>query len=176
MTTQADRFRYLPLLIAGVAVVLFSTAGIGRIAGLFSVPTGDSSGLVAFAGVPAAAAEVIEGAAQTVPQPPIGAIGAKDAKDAKSAKGGGRGKGRCANCGVIVSVVETARNAADRGTIETARVATGHPIETSMNLTPRVSITIRMADGSIHTIDEASPANWRLGEQVILIAGANPAK
>ncbi len=171
MTTQADRFRYLPLLIAGFAVVLFSTAGIARIAGLFSVPTGDSGDVVALAGVPAA--EVMEGAVQDVPQP---RAGEKVAKSAKSAKSGARGKVRCAHCAVIVSVVETGKTAADRSTSETARVTTGHAIETSMNLIPRFTITMRMVDGSIRTIDEASPATWRVGEQVILIAGTNLSK
>lgn len=156
MTTQANRFRYLPLLIAG----------------LVAVPTGDSSGLLAFAGLPAAAAEVIEGSAQTVLQPSTGAAGAAGAAGVK----GRRGKGRCVNCGVIVSVVEMERNTADIGTNETARVTTRHQIETSIKLTQRFKITIRMADGSIRAIDEASPANWRLGEQVIVIAGATPAK
>ena len=165
MSTQADRFRYLPLLIAGIAVVLFSTAGIARIAGLFSVPTGDSSDAVVVAGIPAA--EVIEGAVQGVPQSRVGG---------KGAKGGGRGKVRCAHCGVIVSVVEMGKTAADRSTIETTRVTTGPAIETSINLIQRFTITMRMADGSIRTIDEASPATWRVGEQVILIAGANLSK
>lgn len=156
MTRQANRFRYLPLLIAG----------------LLAVPMGDSSGVLAFDSVPAAAADVIEGSVQTVVQPPTGEIGATGVTGTK----GRRGKGRCANCGVIVSVVEMERNKADIGTIETARVTTGRQTETSMKLTQRFKITIRMADGSIRAIDEASPANWRLGEQVILIAGADPAK
>lgn len=156
MTRQANRFRYLPLLIAG----------------LLAVPTGDSSGVLAFDSVPAAAADVIEGSVQTVVQPPTGEIGATGVTGTK----GRRGKGRCVNCGVIVSVVEMERSAAEIGTNETARVTTGRQTETSMKLTQRFKITIRMADGSIRAIDEASPANWRLGEQVILIAGANPAK
>lgn len=156
MTRQANRFRYLPLLIAG----------------LLAVPMGDSSGVLAFDSVPAATADVIERSVQTVVQPPTGEIGATGVTGTK----GRRGKGRCANCGVIVSVVEMERNKADIGTIETAGVTTGRQTETSMKLTQRFKITIRMADGSIRAIDEASPANWRLGEQVILIAGANPAK
>ncbi len=176
MTTQANRFQYLPLLVAGFAVVLFSTAGIARIAGLFSTPTADSRGLVAVASHPAAAAEEIEAGAQTVPQLPIDAMGAKSTKSTKSAKGGGRGKGRCTNCGVIVSVVEMDGNEADRGTIKTAQLTTDHNIKNPMTLTQRFRITIRMSDGSTRTIVEASPANWRLGEQVTLIAGTNPSQ
>jgi alkyl hydroperoxide reductase subunit AhpC len=75
-----------------------------------------------------------------------------------------------------MSLVETDRNDSDVGLIEAAEVATGHRIDTSSKVTKHFKMIVRMADGSIRAIDEVTPANWRIGEQVILIAGTNPSK
>ena len=42
MKTQAGKFSYLPLLITGIAVILFSTAGVARMLGWGLSSTGDS--------------------------------------------------------------------------------------------------------------------------------------
>lgn len=41
---------------------------------------------------------------------------------------------------------------------------------------PRYEIIIRLNDGSVQAIPTDNPANWRVGERMILIAGANPAR
>ena len=43
-----------------------------------------------------------------------------------------------------------------------------------LNLMTRYEIIVRMADGSHSAINQASPASWRLGERVIVIAGTIP--
>ena len=59
---------------------------------------------------------------------------------------------RCDECGVI----ESMRRVAAAG-----------------NLPAVYEITVRMRDGSIRVNSEASPANWRPGERIILIAGGS---
>ena len=79
---------------------------------------------------------------------------------------------RCAECGMFVSMREvesegTVPGAAGGGTAgsrDEIRVKTARSYE----------ITIRMADGSSRVISAANPANWRAGDRLIVIAGANP--
>lgn len=71
--------------------------------------------------------------------------------------------GKCAECGVIVSVREMDAHAEGAGLDESGGVVARH------------EITIRMADRSSRVISDASPASWRPGEPVILIDGANSA-
>ena len=59
-------------------------------------------------------------------------------------------RSRCDECGVIESV----RRAVQVG-----------------NATASYDIRVRLGDGSVHTISDSSPANWRAGERTILIAG-----
>jgi hypothetical protein len=61
---------------------------------------------------------------------------------------------RCRACGVIESV----RSAAPAG---------GAPAA--------YELTVRLADGSVHKVNDANPASWRPGERMILIAGRGPA-
>jgi hypothetical protein len=154
MKKHADR-RYWPLVIAGIAVVLFSIVGIARIMGLLSDARGSSGG--AFDLLHAAAAEALAPDAQPDPQP---------------AKRNERAKRRCAECGVIVSVrvIESSGNAFS-GAAPPGSVTTGNRIEAPVAWTVGHEITIRISDGSIHTIILASPAPWRPGERMILIAG-----
>jgi hypothetical protein len=53
-------------------------------------------------------------------------------------------------------------------------VMAGTPDETRAGSARSYEITVRLADGSRRVIDHASPANWRPGERVIVIDGANP--
>jgi hypothetical protein len=85
----------------------------------------------------------------------------------------GRGKRKCAECGLVVSLWEIEGN--DR---ELARVAapseesasTRHKSQTASHKSYKM--TIRMADGTSRIIYHASPTTWRPGERVILIDGA----
>ena len=107
MKTQIDKASCLALLITGLAIVLFSTAGIARMLGWGPGSISDSDDVPALE-VPAA------GEAAAGP--------------------------RCPECGVVVS-------------------------------TGAHEITVRMADGSSRVINHASPARWRAGERLIVIAG-----
>lgn len=42
------------------------------------------------------------------------------------------------------------------------------------NSTETYEITVRMRDGTAHINRDPNPANWRPGERIILIGGANP--
>jgi len=56
----------------------------------------------------------------------------------------------------------------------TVALSLGTPIATRVNSTRRYSIIVRMADGSSRVLTDASPASWRPGERVIVIAGTKP--
>ena len=88
-------------------------------------------------------------------------------------EGKGRTKGKCAECGLIVSMREITGN--DRGFHRTAAgvITVGHQVEAPVKAPRRYEITIRMADGSSRVIDHDNPASWRPGERVIVIAGAS---
>jgi hypothetical protein len=77
MKTQSDKSSFLPPLITGVAIVLFSTAGIARMMGWGPNSTGDSGDMLA------------PGQTASVP-----------------ASGEARARPRCAECGVVVSMRE----------------------------------------------------------------------
>lgn len=144
MKTQADKFPYLPLLTTVIAVILFSTAGIARMMGWGSNSTNDSGDISALY--------------QTAPV----------------TTGEARAKPKCPECGVIVSMREIERQEEGSGPGAADGVAAGTQDETRAGPTGSYEITVRLADGSRRVIDHASPANWRPGERVIVIDGANP--
>ena len=66
-----------------------------------------------------------------------------------------RPKTRCDECGEIKSM----RQVASAG-----------------NLPPTYEITVRMRDGSIRVHHDPSPADWRPGDRIKLIGGADPSE
>lgn len=80
---------------------------------------------------------------------------------------------RCPGCGVIVSMREVDVPVETSVHEVIGAVQVGNPDEAARVLTRNHEITIRMADGSSRVISHASPANWRLGERVVVI-DANP--
>jgi hypothetical protein len=155
MKTQADKSSYfhragaargvLTLLITGIAVILFSTAGIARIVGWGSNSTDDSGDILALD--------------QTAPVPTTSEA---------------RAKPRCPECGVIVSMREIEVRNKDSGPGTTGRVVAGNQDETRVKSTRSYEITVRLADGSSRVFNDAKPARWRSGERVIVIDGADP--
>lgn len=155
MKTQADKSSYfhragaargvLTLLITGIAVILFSTAGIARIVGWGPNSTDNSGDILALD--------------QTAPVP---------------ATNEARVKGRCPECGVIVSMRGIERHDQDSGSGAAGGVTAGHRDETRVKSTKSYEIVVRMAGGSSRVINHASPASWRPGERVIVIDGADP--
>ena len=154
MMTQAVKSSYfhragvargvLTLLITGIAVILFSTAGIARIVGWGQNSTDDSGDILALD--------------QAAPVPTSEA----------------RAKPRCPECGVIVSMREIERHDQDSGPGAAGGVTTGNRDETRVKPARSYEIVIRLADGSSRVINDAKPARWRPGERVIVIDGADP--
>jgi hypothetical protein len=67
---------------------------------------------------------------------------------------------KCPECGVV----ESWRELAAQGGAENRAEAGAKPIKA-------YEITLRMKDGSSHRFVDASPANWRPGQRIILISG-----
>lgn len=153
MNAQANESRHLPMLIVGIAVILFSTAAIARIVGWIPASTDGSGDVGASDDHPVAAT------AQMAPLPMLG----------KS-----RSKGRCAECGVIVSTREIYTRDEGDDSHASGRTVAGSPNELRVTTARHYETTIRLADRSSRTINHASPASWRPGERVIVIDGANP--
>ena len=160
MKTQSTKFRYLPRLIVGIAVVLSSTVGIAAIMGWLPASTDGSGGILALDNLPVASANPVAVTARTAP--------------GQLAGGDARAKGRCAECGVIVSTREIDARGEGAGFDASGGAVAGNHNELRVTSARRYEITIRLADRSTRVINHASPASWRPGERVIVIDGANP--
>jgi hypothetical protein len=144
MKTRTDTSSWLPLLITGLAIILFSTAGIARMMGWGPGSTVDSDDILA----PDRALPVLTGEARV--------------------------QSRCPECGMIVSMQKIESPDGASGPGATDGVAAGNRGETRVKSTERHEIIVRMADGSSRVIDDANPSRWRLGQRLIVIAGAGP--
>jgi hypothetical protein len=137
----SSKSRRLMLLIAGVTVILTSTAAIARIMDWFPAPVVSS--------------EVIrtdEGLATTL-EADVPARGA----------GYGKRKSKCPGCGAIVSVREV-----NDGGNAGGKLAEAHAKSTA-GAGKYYEFTVRLRDGSKHVITDADPAAWRVGERVNVI-------
>ncbi len=107
--------------------------------------------------------------------PPVSAkaLAIDDRMPSMRVEGKRRTKGRCAECGLIVSMREIAGSHADFQRAGTGGMTAEHLIEAPLKASRRYEITLRMADGSIRVISHDRPASWRAGERAILIEGAN---
>jgi hypothetical protein len=82
------------------------------------------------------------------------------------------GPRKCAECGVIVSARKI-EPADERIRVKApGRIAAGSRALSERKPVRNYEITIRLQDGSTHVITDANAANWRHGERVIIIAGA----
>lgn len=158
MKTPANKSPYLPLLIVGIAVILFSTAGVAAIMAWFPASIDDSGDTLAPDNLPLASAKRAAEAARTAPM---------------QVTGDARAKERCAGCGVIVSTREIDARVESTGFDASGAAAAGKPTGIRMASTKRYETTIRLPDRSSRVIHHANPASWRPGERVIVIEGAN---
>jgi hypothetical protein len=158
MNMQANKSRCLPRLIVGIAVILFSTAGIAAIMGWLPASADGAGDTLAPDDVPAASAKRVAATAQTAPV---------------QVKGEARANGRCAECGVIVSTRKIDARGAGTGVNASGKAAARNRDELRLTSAGRYETTIRLADRSSRVINHASPASWRPGERVIVIDGAN---
>ena len=113
----------LPLLVAGVAAIMFSTAA------------ATSAPLLDWLHKSSAAAPDND--------PQAAVSGLPDAGELRPAA-------KCTECGVV----ESTRRVAQDGDLPTLH-----------------EITVRLRDGSIRVSRQVSPAQWRIGERIILIDG-----
>jgi len=149
MRTHTNWYSYLPPLITVIAVIVFSTAGIARIAGWGTNSTDDDSGDIL----------------------------ALDLSAPVPATNAARVRARCPECGVIVSMREIEVRDEDAGRARTAGGAVaGSRIETRVDLNRTYEFTVRRPDGSSHVFNDTNAKRWRSGERVIVIDGANPSK
>lgn len=132
-------------LITGIAIILFSTAGIARIMGWGANSTDASRDGLAPDQMPAV---------ETMREARVHA--------------------RCAECGVIVSMRKIERRKEDSGPGAAGGGTAGNRDESRLKAARNHEITVRMADGSSRVIEAANAAAWRRGERLIVIAGAIP--
>jgi hypothetical protein len=154
MNPQAGKFSYfhragaargvLAPLIIGIAIVLFSSAGIARMMGWGSIAADDSGDILTL----------------------------DEAAAPGQAMSEARTNARCAECGMFVSMREI--ESEDPGPGAAGGATAGNRDEIRGQPARNYEITIRMADGSSRVIGAANPAAWRTGERLIFIAGAIP--
>lgn len=161
MKTQPHKSRYLPLLAVGMAVILFSTAGIAAIKGWLPAPTVNLGNTVPFEN-------------SAVKPVKTSALPAKATKRLAEARA--RTNGRCVDCGIVVSMLEINGHDDDSGIGVESGLLAGDQDEKSLNSAKGYKIIVRMTDGSIQAITHLHPANWRPGTRVIIIDGAIPSR
>jgi len=183
METQANNSPHTLFWIAGIAVTVFSAAGIAAIMGWIPTSTSSPTESIAVAKQPAAQAKPVA-RAHTTPVQVAGNVSA-------SAK--------CAECGVVelVREIETKGEGSGVGAVGGAVVGgvlghqvgsgrgqdaatvvgavggavAGHQIEKYAKSTKSYEITVRFEDGSSRVIHEASAPSWRTGDRVKVTNG-----
>ena len=192
METQDKKSPHTLFWIAGIAVTVFSAAGIAAIMGW--IPTSNSSPTedIALAKQPTAPSK------PTIARSDSPAAQAREAReDARAARA--QAQARCAECGVIESVREitTKGEGSGVGAVGGAvvggvlghqvgggsgqKIATvvgavggavvGHEVEKRVKSTISYEITVRLEDGSSRVIHEANAPTWRAGDRVKVING-----
>jgi hypothetical protein len=154
MKTQTDKSSSLLLTIAGIAVILLGIAGVTRIMGWLPNSIGGFRNIPAIEVLSAASAKsVAEPVDMDLPQAPSNA----------------RGKRRCPECSVIVSMREI-----DASGPNASLGAVGQKVASNENGMRGTSarsyqFTVRLEGGSRRVIIDANPASWRPGQRVIVI-------
>lgn len=184
METQTNKSPHTLFWIAGIAVTVFSAAGIAAIMGWIPSSTSSPSENIALAKQPTAPAKPAAARAQTAP--------AQMASNTSA-------KAKCAECGVVESVreIETKGEGSGIGAVGGAvvggvlghqvgggsgqKIATvvgavggamaGNEVEKRVKSSKSYEITIRFEDGSSRVIHEASAPSWRTGDRVKFING-----
>jgi hypothetical protein len=143
--TRPATSSYLPALITGIAVILFSSAGVARMMGWGPNSTdasGDTLALEASALAPL-----------TDALPRL----------------------KCAECGVVVSTrkIESREYEFARGEASDA-VTSGSRRAALEKSAARYEVVVRMTGGTHRVIEESHAATWRTGEQLMIIGGPKP--
>jgi outer membrane lipoprotein SlyB len=189
METQTSKSPQTLFWIAGIAVTVFSIAGIAAIMGWIPTSTSTPADNAALAKQSAAPAKSAAASARAVPeQAPVQVAGNKPVVRAV-----------CAECGVVESVreIDTKGEGSGLGAVGGAvvggvlghqigggsgkKIATvvgavggavaGNEIEKRVKSAKSYDITIRFEDGSSRVINEANAPSWRVGDRVKVING-----
>ena len=151
MNTPVHKYLQLPLLIEGIAAILFSAVAFSAVTASIETPVESLQSAGAGSELPGAAPPAIEAPTQAM-------------RDTRS-------KARCEECGVIESTRVVEIRSASIGADALDGTAAGKRTETA-KVPARIHQTVvRMRDGSMLVIDDVYPERWRPGERVKLIAG-----
>lgn len=159
MNMHFNEVPHLRLLIAGVAVILFGTSGIAAV----------------MAWMPGSADMADDVVALDRLAPPVRPAGAEAQISAESAEGDARSRAKCEECGIVASLRDIEQPAKGNDPAAGGGMARGTRNEMGGKPARRYEVTVRMQDGSSRVFMQAAPVNWRAGERLILIAGANHA-
>ena len=188
METQTRKSPHTLFWIAGIAVTLFSVAGIAAIMGWIPASTGGSGEDIGQAKPPAAQAKPAAANAYKAPaQPPV-----QVATNAPA-------RAQCAECGVIESVreIDTKGAGSGIGAVGGAVVGgllghqigggsgqdiatvvgavggavAGNEVEKRVKSTKSYEITVRFEDGSSRVMQESALPSWRTGDRVKVVNG-----
>ena len=188
METQASKSPHTLFWIAGIAVTVFSAAGIAAIMGWIPASTGSPGESSADANQRMAPAQPAAAKTHTPP-----------ARVSAQGTGTTPAKVPCAECGVIELVleVETKGEGTGIGAVGGAvvggvlghqvgggsgqKIATvvgavggavaGHEVEKRVKSTKSYDITVRFENGSSRVINEATAPSWRAGDRVKVVNG-----
>jgi len=142
MKLPIEKLRHFLPLIAGIAVLLFSSVAVARIMGWLPNTTDASGGMAAI-------------------DPLTTAFPFSDpASESVRSRPNASTKRRCPQCGVIASKREIGASANGQGDDELLAKAA-----------KRYEFSVRLDDGTYRAITDANPAAWRLGERVSIIDG-----
>lgn len=198
MNTQTSNSPHMIIWIAGIAVILFSAAGLAAIMGWIPTSMGRSADKVELV--------VPEKLSTTAPKPAVAkthtpaAAHQPPAPETSPVASNAPRRTTCAECGVIESTREVATkgegsglgavggavvggllgNQVGSGRGNTAAtvvgavggVIAGNEIEKRVKTAKSYEVTVRLDDGSSRVIHEASPPAWRTGDHVKLVGNA----
>jgi hypothetical protein len=150
MKSESNKSPFLLAAIAGLGAIVLGIPGAARLMGLVPNPI---SGI---------------GTIEVVSAAPAGSV----EKDLPQARDNVRGKWRCPECGVIVSMRGIGSSGPD-AVSEPAQYTLAAVDSVPRGLSAqRFEFVVRLPDGSRRVIVNADSASWRLGEHVIVIDGA----
>ncbi|MGH8704199.1 MAG: glycine zipper 2TM domain-containing protein [Burkholderiales bacterium] len=172
-----DQARLHPILIvAGIAVLLFSLLGAAALTGVLSSATsrsGEAAAPVQKKQQPAARHEAPARAAQPAGCPSCGVI---ETIRAVEVQGDTSGLGAVAG-GVAGAVVGNQFGRGDGRTVMTIAGAAGgayagNAIEKNVKKKTAYRVTVRLDDGSVRTLSQSAPPAFAVGERVRIVNGS----
>ena len=185
METQVNKSPHPLAWIAGIAVILFSAAGIAAIMGWIPTSFGHPSDNAALeksstntASKPAApkAQTAPVNVASNVPSPAKCAdCGVVESTREVATKGEGTGIGAVGGAvvgGLIGNQVGSGRgNTAATAIGAVGGAVAGNEIEKRVKSSKGYEVTVRLDDGSSRVISQTNPPTWRTGDHVKVVAG-----